>query len=192
MEDNTNHVSGSGAIPLSSLQEFEHLFHKYYGYLCMTANAVLHDPALAEDIVQEFYISYWNKQNEIHVSAAFRTYAKRAVTNDCIDYLRRQKVMDKKSSSLEVEQDHNPEAEAELQDQTQLKYQRIVDLVAELPESRKEILILHAVERLSYAQIAEKQGVSINTVRTQLTRAYKSLRAKASLLLMAIFGKFIR
>lgn len=204
MEDNITHSefqqedqlngdvkASASALPGTlSLLDFEQLFHKYYNYLCTTAMAILHDSAIAEDIVQEFYISYWNKQQFTLAPAAFRAYAKRAVTNDCIDHLRKQNVIEKKSAWLNTEQIPDPEAEAEQFEIAQSRQQRILDLVEQLPESRKQILILHAVEKLSYAQIATRQCVSINTVRTQLSRAYKSLRSQASLLLMYFFRNF--
>jgi RNA polymerase sigma-70 factor (family 1) len=184
-------VKASGAVDNSgtALQEFEQLFHQYYSYLCSTADAILHDSPAAEDIVQEFYISHWNKQNHTLLPSAFRAYAKRAVTNDCLDLLRKQSVIEKKSSNLENSESHNPETEADEIELSQTRQQKILDLVEQLPESRKQILLLHAVEKLSYAKIAKKQGVSINTVRTQLSRAYKSLRSQAALILLYFLRK---
>lgn len=197
MEEHTT-FSGSqkGELPDSgvndtlSIQAFEALFHQYYSYLCLTATAILKDREAAEDLVQEFYIIYWNKQTYQLNKTNFRAYAKRAITNDCIDYLRKQKVNEKRNSLINSPVEHDPQIDSDREEQEREQYQKILDLVAELPESRRQILILHAVDQLSYNQIAEKQGVSINTVRTQLSRAYKSLRNHESLILLSILMKF--
>jgi RNA polymerase sigma factor (sigma-70 family) len=59
-------------------------------------------------------------------------------------------------------------------------------MIQSLPPDRRKIFMLHAMDKLSYAQIAEKQSISINTVKTQLKRAYNALRTKTLGLLMGI------
>jgi len=45
-----------------------------------------------------------------------------------------------------------------------------------LPEQRRRILELAVFESFTYAQIAEKLQISINTVKTQIGRAYRFLK----------------
>ena len=52
----------------------------------------------------------------------------------------------------------------------------IQTLIEKIPQARREIFMLHVVEGLSYAEIAENCNVSVNTVKTQMKRAYASLR----------------
>jgi RNA polymerase sigma-70 factor (ECF subfamily) len=59
--------------------------------------------------------------------------------------------------------------------------------VNELPESRKQIFISAIVNGRSYAEIAEMQGISINTVKTQMKRAYAYLRSEATENLLHFF-----
>lgn len=45
-----------------------------------------------------------------------------------------------------------------------------------LPEQCRLIFTLCCLENMKYQEVADKLGISINTVRTQMTRAFKSLR----------------
>jgi RNA polymerase sigma-70 factor (ECF subfamily) len=49
-----------------------------------------------------------------------------------------------------------------------------------LPTERKKIFLLHVIDRLSYAQIAEKNNISVNTVKTQMKKAYAFIRAQVA------------
>ena len=64
---------------------------------------------------------------------------------------------------------------------------KIQALLNELPESRKQIFISAIINGQSYAEIAETKGISINTVKTQMKRAYAFLRSEATENLLNIF-----
>jgi RNA polymerase sigma-70 factor (ECF subfamily) len=53
---------------------------------------------------------------------------------------------------------------------------RVMELVELLPAERKKIFLSYVVDRLSYAQIAEKNNISLNTVKTQMKRSYAFVR----------------
>jgi RNA polymerase sigma-70 factor (ECF subfamily) len=56
------------------------------------------------------------------------------------------------------------------------EYARLYTALEKLPEQRRRILELAVFESLTYAQIAEKLKISINTVKTQIGRAYRFLK----------------
>ena len=47
-----------------------------------------------------------------------------------------------------------------------------------LPEKCREIFILGCVDGLSYKEVSEKMGVSVNTVKTQVKVAYKKIKSE--------------
>ncbi|WP_449438690.1 RNA polymerase sigma factor [Pedobacter steynii] len=93
--------------------------------------------------------------------------------------------MEKRKELLSVQVEDNDEEDS-IADRVKL-YAQIIEVVDSLPTDRKNVFLLHAVDRLSYAQIADKLNISINTVKTQLRRAYMYLRDKLHLLLLVAF-----
>jgi RNA polymerase sigma-70 factor (ECF subfamily) len=55
--------------------------------------------------------------------------------------------------------------------------QQLAQAIASLEDSFRTVYVLHAVESLSYQQIAERLGLPVNTVGTRLARARRKLRA---------------
>lgn len=173
-----------GAI---NIDEFEVLFHKNHKFLCMLAMDYVHDQFIAEDLVQEFFINYWQRRELVKLNTSFEAYARRAVKYKSIDYLRKMATAQKHQTMLTISEEQlaileDPEA----QDFQQQRYIKIVEMIQSLPEERRKIFMLHAVDKLSHAQIAAQQSISINTVKTQLRRAYTALRTKTLGLLMGI------
>ena len=57
-------------------------------------------------------------------------------------------------------------------------YSRLQVVMDSLPPKCKEIFILGCVEGLSYKEVAEQLGVSVNTVKTQVKVAYKKIKSE--------------
>lgn len=170
-------------------EEIQELYWAHYRDLCLLAISKTQSLEVAQDIVQEFFINYWERRSQgVSAPDNFMGYARRAIRNLSVDYLRRNAVIEKRQSEIPVLEaiidPYDEENESELY---YIRLKRIFELIEELPEGQGAILKLHALDKLTYAQIAEKQDVSINTVRTQLTRAYTKLRKSASgLMLLAL------
>lgn len=164
-----------------TIDEFETLFRRNHQFLCVIAMQYVHDQFIAEDMVQDFFIDFWQRRHSIQLTGSFEAYARRAVKYKCIDFLRKNAVAEKRNTKftmLEETQTSTEADEPEYQELRHQRYIRILELIEKLPENRKNIFIMHAVEKLKYAEIAEKQNISINTVKTQLSRAYAALRNK--------------
>ena len=59
-------------------------------------------------------------------------------------------------------------------------WRNIWDAINSLPVQCREILVLVVFEEMKYSEAAEKLGISINTVKTQMRIAYRELRKKLS------------
>lgn len=174
------------ASKILHIDEFETMFRRNHQFLCAVAIQYVHDQFIAEDMVQDFFIDFWQRRHTIQLTTSFEAYARRAVKYKCIDFLRKSAVTEKRNlmlAALEKEQEDTDELE-----NNEIRYQRytkIVELIQKLPESRQNIFMMHAVNQMSYAEIAKKQNISINTVKTQLSRAYSVLRSHLILIFIA-------
>lgn len=155
--------------------ETEYLFKEHYTLLCLVSFTILKDKDAARDVVQDFFISYWQKRETIFLKVSFQAYAVRAVKNLSL-------IAVKKASKEQSLDDHLVlyKQEDEVQDSLDKskRHEIIWELLNQLPHSRKEIFISSVVHGQTYAEIAELNGISINTVKTQMKRAYAFLRSK--------------
>lgn len=157
---------------------FELLFKQHYKFMVLVAFQITKDETAAEDIAQDFFISYWNRRNEVEITSTFQAYATRAVKNLALTYLKKQPLSTALANQIAIQADYLEEEEA-----LQLKQQadeKVLSLVNLLPDERKKVFLQYVVEGLSYADIAKANQISINTVKTQMKRAYAFLKAKAA------------
>ncbi|MCK0191791.1 sigma-70 family RNA polymerase sigma factor [Arenibacter sp. F20364] len=163
-------------------QEMEKLFKEHFPMLCLVAFGIVKNRDAAKDIVQNFYLSFWQRKASISITISFKAYAIGAVKNLSLQSLDKAKKEKSLLQSLNSPKYEDPEDIAS--SNTNGKIQALLN---ELPESRKQIFISAIINGQSYAEIAETQGISINTVKTQMKRAYAFLRSEATENLLHIF-----
>ncbi|WP_149273118.1 RNA polymerase sigma factor [Pareuzebyella sediminis] len=166
------------------------LFDRYYKPLCIYALQFSKSLPDAEDFVQGVFITLWSKRNEIHIQTSLKAYLYRSVFNTCMQNKRKEKKIEK---SLELLKWEILQEQVE-EDSTLLpqRIERIKCLVDALPDRCKEILLLSKREGYKNKEIAEKLGISLKTVESQMSIAFKKIRLgfkKANLVLLVFLGK---
>lgn len=153
----------------------EYFYQEYMELLYYRALGYVKDPAVAEDIVQEVFIRFWDNRHKWDISVSVPAYLSRAVVNSCKDFLDHQNVhlrYEKEYISVNpVEFEMNYDAE-----ELDALRERLNVFIDSLPEKCREIFILACVEGLKYREVAERLDVSVNTVKTQVKSAYTKLR----------------
>lgn len=153
----------------------ELLFKEYFPLLCLVAFGIVKDKDSAKDIVQDFFISYWQRQETISITVSFKAYAIKSVKNLSLKALQKAKKQELILTDLYID-----ECEDEKISDTLSSKGSVLSLLDQLPESRRQIFISAILNGQSYAEIAESQGISINTVKTQMKRAYAFLRQESA------------
>ncbi len=154
--------------------EMERLFKEHHALLCLVAFGILKDRDAAKDVVQDFFISYWQKSEAFSHIVSFKAYAIRAVKNLSLLSLKRAKKENTLLHHLNLPDKVEPKVLEEVN-----KFQKLQGLLDKLPESRRQIFMSFVVHGESYSEIAESNGISINTVKTQMKRAYAFLRTES-------------
>jgi len=156
------------------------MFRQHYRFLCLVSFGIVKDQDAAEDIVQDFFLQLWQRRMELSSIISFQAYAARAVKNLSISHLRKEKQLpaadEQQLSALSDKTDPLQEKEFLLAGEAMTA--KVMQVVEMLPAERKKIFLLHVIERLSYAQIAERNHISQNTVKTQMKKAYAFLRER--------------
>ena len=157
-------------------EAFAALFRSYYEPLCYFAQRFVEDFDAAEGIVQDIFVRLWETRETMNIHTSVRSYLYTAVKNSCLNQIKHSRF----SAPLEGKEEQ-PDATA-LSPDAQLESDELMSAleaaIKGLPPRCREIFRLAKFDNLSYQEIAEIQNVSVNTVKTQLQRALKSL-AKA-------------
>ncbi len=152
-------------------REFELLFKRLYLPLGMYALRLVGDIDQAEDLVQEAFLKAWNQLDEGMAIVNFKAWIYRCVRNECISFLRGKREM------TDVEE--IPEAGEEAID-TSERDARIWRAVDGLPEKCREIFLMSKRDGMTGEEIASELGISIKTVKNQMTKALSRLRQALS------------
>lgn len=152
-------------------REFDAVFRRLYLPLGMYALRIVGNVDDAEDVVSEAFAKAWQAVQSGVGIANFDGYMYRAVRNECISHLRHRKEI----IGLEAV----PEVDEETVD-TSLRDASIWRAVDALPERCREVFLLSKRDGLSNDEIAEELGLSVKTVKNQMTKAYSRLREALS------------
>lgn len=163
-------------IPVEE-SSFEALFKANFKRLFAYAITILRDDSHAEEIVQNVFYKMWEKKGQIDIQTSVTAYLYRSVYNDCLNYLKHQKVQASytmhKAWSLKNESD-NASAKVQLSE----LQQKLDAALSELPEQCRTIFQMSRFEELKYREIASRLGISVKTVENQMGKALSILRTK--------------
>lgn len=150
----------------------ELLFKYYYRPLVLWADTFLNDIPASEDLVQDFFLSFWEKRSyERITSSNIRGYIFAAVKNQALKVLEKRDPLRGASTLLHLTlEEYGPD------DITEEMLQTIEAEIEKLPPRMKEVLKAVYIEGLSYQSTADKLNIAISTVKTLLVNALKRLR----------------
>lgn len=162
---------------------FEVLVDKYKSRVFTTIYMIVKDQGLAEDLLQDVFVKVIQTLNSdrYNEEGKFQPWLMRIAHNLAIDYFRKMKrypsiVMEDGSSlfnTLKFAEDNVEDQK--VKDET---HELVRDLINELPESQKQVLIMRHYMDLSFQEIADQTGVSINTALGRMRYALINIRKK--------------
>jgi len=131
---------------------------------------------VAEEVVQEVFISFWERRNEITITHSVKSYLVSSVRNRSINYLKLQLPKERRKEDIEERS-----IGASVDDTSSgIEYKELYDLIQHaittLPEKCRAIFVLSREEGLTYQQIADQLDLSLKTVENQMGIALKKLR----------------
>ena len=157
-------------------RSWEHLYAACYVALCTYSESIVSDMDAAKDIVQELMVGIWKSNVHFSSTAELLSYLYKSLYHNSLIYVRNQKtrerildMLNEREASEEEDCDYLIKVVRE--EITRLLYLHIEDL----PHMRRKIVEL-SINGFSGKEIAEKLGISINTVKVQKNRSIKYLR----------------
>lgn len=151
------------------------LFREEFKNLCLLAIRFVKDRDTSKEIVQDSFIHLWEKRETIDLSKSVKSYLTSSVRNKCLNYLRDNRKFNNEILDAEgLLSDHGVMQENSMEE-ADLR-QKIKSAIDELPEKCREVFVLSRNENLKYQQIADKLGISVKTVETQMSKALQHMR----------------
>lgn len=164
------------AYPQLNEDIFRSLFDEYYTPLYRFCLQFVRNTEVAEDIVQEQFISLWERRYKIIIHTSFKSYLYKAVRNRSIDHLKgrfNQVSFEYESAPGLVIENINPHSNMENKELMDL----IQKAIESLPEKCYTIFSMSRFGEFSNKEIAAHLNISVKTVENQITIALKKLRS---------------
>lgn len=162
---------------------FDVLVDRYQRKIFTTIFLIVKEQELAEDLLQEVFLKVINMllSDKYTEEGKFQPWVMRVAHNLAIDYFRKAKrypMIQMEDGSNIFNTLHFTEESIEdltVREENTALIKRLID---GLPEAQKEVLIMRYYVDMSFQEIAEKTGVSINTALGRMRYALVHLRKK--------------
>jgi len=151
---------------------FSQVFNRYWKLVFVTANNILQNQTVAQDIVQDVFASLWVRKTEVQIQN-LKAYLQQAARFQVLKAIREQKADDQfykrlADTSTEIFYD-NPLL---FKEQEALLHK----ILAGLPDDCLQIFKLNREEQLTYKQIAAQLDISEKTVEKKMSISLKHIR----------------
>lgn len=170
-------------IPAAGTGLFNELYRKHYDGFVRFADSYIRDKAVAEDLVTESFMTFWDNRQVMLPGSNVRAYLLTVLKNKCLNHLKLREYRKKQLQNIsEVSQWDlqmrittlnacNPEEvfSAEIQD-------LVNQAIKELPPRTLEVFLLSRYQMKSNKEIAEMLGISVKGVEFHMTKALGLLR----------------
>lgn len=173
-EDNLNNDLIWKQIMSDDVNAFQTLFNAFYANLVSYSHRFTQQQVISEEIVQDVFISIWERRRKIDIQSSLKSYLYRAVKNRTINYVKNQLPKDQVTTDLN-ENLSVIETIEELSDESELK-EAIDQAISQLPDKCRTIFLLSRSEGLSHKEIAAELDISTKTVENQIGIAIKKLK----------------
>lgn len=170
---------------------FRDLFDTYYRRLFVIARQYLQDDFTADTIVGDLFYHLWETRESLNIQVSLNAYLIRSIRNSSLNYLQKSYVekeieLESVSPLLFVTDDYPLGAllEKELTE-------KVHNEIEKLPSETRNVFVLSRMEGLTNNEIAERAGISVNTVKYHMKQALAILRIRLKDYLMLSISFFI-
>lgn len=176
LEDQTHNAKETLLlIKQGNADAFSEIYALYKDKIFAFAFALTKSRDIAEEIVQEVFFKLWDKREQINIEYPFTAYVKKITYHHIISYFRKvkldRKLQEKLYSNLQVLT--NSQDDELVGKELYRLYQQAIE---QLAPQKKKLYLLSREEHFNYEEIAEKMGISKNTVRNHMTEAIQFIR----------------
>lgn len=160
-------------------QAKEVLYTETCQHMFFLAKSIVKSDEEAMDIIHDSYICVFQKLDNIKNLSGFKSYLRTTVVNRCKNYLSKKKPLYLSDMTEDGEDFELEDIDGEIPDEL-LENKDVIEcvrrVVESLPEEQRMCVILRYYDEMSLQEIADTLEVSLGTVKSRLSRAYKKMR----------------
>jgi len=166
-------------------EAFAVFYEKYRKYLMIVATSLLEDEMEAQDLVQDFFIDFWERQLFMRIDPGqcrneeviIKSYIHKVVYNRCLDRLAQRKSRQQRIARMPAQEEAvAPQVRMEAEEWQQQLSWSLHAAIAKIPPLSARVFELSYIQHKSRLDVALEMGISPHTVKNQLVRAVKILR----------------
>lgn len=185
---------------INDLNTFNSIFREYQSRFLRFAQSYVHDAAVAEDVVMESFMYFWENRQQLPSSVNIPAYILITVKHKCLNYLQHLDVRAIVSEELKehaewrlTTQITNLEA-CEPHELFSTEVQALVEItLSSLPTQTAQIFRMSRYESKSHKDIASELNLSTKAVEFHITKATRTLRiALKDYLILLFFIYFVK
>jgi RNA polymerase sigma-70 factor (ECF subfamily) len=168
------------AAQRGDVESFERLYRSYYQKIYVVARATLRDLHEAEDVLQQTFVTAWEKLGSLRQPSAFPAWITRIAINACYSRLRDKSIplpVDADEDMLNQE-DHDEEAMPAVYAERADLRERLARVIDSLSDLQRQAIAMHYFEGLEIEEIAGVTGSTTNAVRVRLHAARKAIKER--------------
>jgi len=150
---------------------FETIYHQHQPMvLQMCLGFVKGDKDIANDLLQEVFISVWNNLEKFKGASTYKTWIYRITVNTCLQHIKKEK----KERTYPISEIENQTSVANNENITNQNIQRLYMAIGELKKIDRLIIIM-VLENQDYDSISEIIGIKPTNMRVKIHRIKKRL-----------------
>ena len=163
--------------------QFEKIYSQYYARFVIFARRYVRDAAVAEDLVMESFVSFWENRGKISEQTNLPAYIATSVRNNCLNYLNAQALHLSKQQDIHSIQSRT--VAASIRSLNSCDPQRLfsdeIRAIVEremnsMPQITRTVFELSRLYGKTYSEIAETLGISQRRVTSEMQRALFIMR----------------
>jgi len=154
---------------------FTELYNRYWDKTYAVALHRLDDEHEAEEVVQEVFLSIWQRRATLQLTHTVATYLAVAVKYKVINHLAKQHRRQLQHDELTITSPIIADSTADWLHEKELR-QLLEKTISQLPEKCRIVFLLSRDENKTYAEIAAELNISQKTVEAHMSKALRELR----------------
>ncbi len=147
------------------------LYEKFSGKLFAVCVRYIKEETEAEDVLVKGFMKIFDKIDQFQGEGSFEGWMRRIMVNESLQYIRQNKNVHMQVDIEKACYEVNIEAI-----ESQLAADDLLSLIGKLPIGYRTIFNLYAIEGYTHQEIADMLQISVNTSKSQLSRARATIQ----------------